>query len=225
LTRTITSSPTRPARRGRLCRENLAHPATTFLPASPNTVKQKGIVDLGAEIVEVGGNDLAHACQTALDYEAGPCVYFYSDAIDADFPAGAAATEMLVALMASAPSASRQDFCERLPIVPFPSCRQMFRLPLRETGMVEDDLGTRALFDEFKSRNRVKARTPIYDAPGLNDSFVWHECDMSSHNMSSEDGERTSDLRADIGRRGSERHSRPHRGTEVDYLIELGTVR
>src|SRR5580704_15103275 len=40
-------------------------PATIFLPANPNPVKSKRIADLGARIVEAGGDDLAHAFQLA----------------------------------------------------------------------------------------------------------------------------------------------------------------
>ncbi|PYX69108.1 MAG: hypothetical protein DMG78_23055 [Acidobacteria bacterium] len=64
--------------------------ATIFLPANPNPVKRQKIVDLGARIVEVGGNDLAHAFLEARAYSTRPGVYFLNDATDANLPAGPA---------------------------------------------------------------------------------------------------------------------------------------
>jgi threonine dehydratase len=64
--------------------------ATIFLPANPNPVKRQRIVDLGAQIVEVGGPDLAHAFQEAKQYSRRPGVYFLNDATDPDLPAGPA---------------------------------------------------------------------------------------------------------------------------------------
>jgi len=65
-------------------------PATIFLPANPNPVKRKRIVDLGARSVEAGGADLAHAFQLASEYSSQPGVYFLNDATDPDLPAGPA---------------------------------------------------------------------------------------------------------------------------------------
>jgi threonine dehydratase len=64
--------------------------ATIFLPASPNPVKRKKIADLGARIVEAGGQDLAHAFLEAKEYSARPGVYFLNDTTDPDLPAGPA---------------------------------------------------------------------------------------------------------------------------------------
>ncbi|HKE09028.1 MAG TPA: pyridoxal-phosphate dependent enzyme [Candidatus Acidoferrum sp.] len=64
--------------------------ATIFLPANPNPVKRQRIGDLGAQIVEVGGPDLAHAFQEAKQYSRRPGVYFLNDATDPDLPAGPA---------------------------------------------------------------------------------------------------------------------------------------
>jgi threonine dehydratase len=64
--------------------------ATIFLPANPNPVKRQRIVDLGAQIVEVGGPDLAHAFQEAKQYSRRPGVYFLNDATDPDLSAGPA---------------------------------------------------------------------------------------------------------------------------------------
>jgi threonine dehydratase len=65
-------------------------PATIFLPANPNPVKSKRIADLGARIVEAGGDDLAHAFQLASEYARRPGVYFLNDATDPDLTAGPA---------------------------------------------------------------------------------------------------------------------------------------
>jgi threonine dehydratase len=65
-------------------------PATIFLPANPNPVKRKRIADLGALIVEAGGDDLAHAFQLASEYARRPGVYFLNDATDPDLTAGPA---------------------------------------------------------------------------------------------------------------------------------------
>ena len=62
--------------------------ATIFLPANPNPVKRKKIADLGANIVEAGGMDLAHACLQAIEYSSRPGIYFLNDATDADITGG-----------------------------------------------------------------------------------------------------------------------------------------
>lgn len=70
--------------------KTLGIPATIFLPSNPNPVKRKRIADLGARIVEVGGQDLTHASEEAQQYSARPGVYFLNDATDPDLPAGPA---------------------------------------------------------------------------------------------------------------------------------------
>jgi threonine dehydratase len=65
-------------------------PATIFLPANPNPVKRVRIADLGAHIVEAGGNDLAHAFRLAGEHACREGVYFLNDATDPDLPAGPA---------------------------------------------------------------------------------------------------------------------------------------
>jgi threonine dehydratase len=64
--------------------------ATIFLPASPNPVKRAKIEELGANIVEAGGTDLADAFQKACEYSKGVGIYFLNDATDPDLPAGPA---------------------------------------------------------------------------------------------------------------------------------------
>lgn len=64
--------------------------ARIFLPSRPNPVKRKRIADLGAEIVESGGADLASAFALAAEYAKRPGVYFLNDATDPALPAGPA---------------------------------------------------------------------------------------------------------------------------------------
>jgi threonine dehydratase len=64
--------------------------ARVFLPARCNPVKRARIAELGAEIVECGGTDLAAAFGLAEKYAERPCVYFLNDATDPDLPAGPA---------------------------------------------------------------------------------------------------------------------------------------
>jgi len=68
----------------------LGVPAKIFLPANPNPVKRAKIVGLGANVVEVGGADLADAYQEACEYSKGSGIYFLNDATDPDLPAGPA---------------------------------------------------------------------------------------------------------------------------------------
>ena len=74
--------------------KTLGVPATIFLPANPNPVKRQRIADLGARIIEVGGQDLAHAFLEASAYSARPGIYFLNDATDIDLPAGPATIGM-----------------------------------------------------------------------------------------------------------------------------------
>jgi len=62
--------------------------ARIFLPRNPNPVKRARIADLGAEIVEDDGADLAEAFQRASAYATREDVYFLNDATDPDLPAG-----------------------------------------------------------------------------------------------------------------------------------------
>ena len=64
--------------------------ATIFLPANPNPVKRRRIADLGAQIVEVGGQDLTDAYIEADKYSRRPGVYFLNDATDLNIAAGPA---------------------------------------------------------------------------------------------------------------------------------------
>lgn len=68
--------------------------ARIFLPANCNPVKRGRIAELGAEIVESGGTDLAAAFELANEYAKRSGVYFLNDATDADLPAGPATIGM-----------------------------------------------------------------------------------------------------------------------------------
>ena len=52
--------------------------------------KRQRIADLGARIIEVGGEDLADAFLRAEEYSTRAGVYFLNDATDRDLPAGPA---------------------------------------------------------------------------------------------------------------------------------------
>jgi threonine dehydratase len=64
--------------------------ARIFLPARCNPVKRARIAELGAEIVESGGTDLAAAFEMAAKYAERPGVHFLNDATDPDLPVGPA---------------------------------------------------------------------------------------------------------------------------------------
>jgi threonine dehydratase len=64
--------------------------AKIFLPRNPNPVKRANIAELGAEIVEAGGPDLADAFLQASEYSRRDGAYFLNDATDPDLPAGPA---------------------------------------------------------------------------------------------------------------------------------------
>ena len=71
--------------------------ATIFLPKNPNPVKRQKISNLGARIVESGGDDLAAAFQQASSYSSRPGVYFLNDATDPDVPVGTATIGLEIA--------------------------------------------------------------------------------------------------------------------------------
>ena len=71
-----------------LAASRLRIPATIYLPANPNPVKRSRILDLGAKVVEAGGEDLSAARDQALAYSQNEGIYFLNDATDPDLPAG-----------------------------------------------------------------------------------------------------------------------------------------
>ena len=113
-----------------------------------------------------------------------------------------------------------QEFLERLPIVCFPSRSQGFRLALRKTRMVKYDFGSGALLHEFEFRNRIDARGPAARSPGLHDSLVRHQFDVSSRDMPTEERERASHFTTDLRALVSQVHGL-HDSTELYDLVEL----
>src|SRR4029077_12645580 len=79
-----------------------------------------------------------------------------------------------------------EKFLERLPIMDFPAVQKIFCVALRESGMVEQDFGFRALLHEIEPDNRIDARLPIRHAPALDDAFVRHEFEMTTDDASAE---------------------------------------
>lgn len=71
-----------------LAASRLRIPATIYLPANPNPVKRSRILDLGAKVVEAGGEDLSAARDQALAHSQNEGIYFLNDATDPDLPAG-----------------------------------------------------------------------------------------------------------------------------------------
>src|SRR5215469_11411015 len=121
--------------------------ANIFLPANPNPVKRQCIHDLGAQIIEVGGPDLAHAFQEAKAYSSRPGIYFLNDATDPDLPAG--------------PATIGLEILQLLPLV------AAIYVPMGDTALI------RGLAAGVKQRNAriqiigVQAeRAPSYYCPG-----------------------------------------------------------
>src|SRR5207253_11309929 len=55
---------------------------------------------------------------------------------------------------------------------------KVLRFALRETGVVEDELGSGALLDECETRDGVNSRFPVCHAPSLNNPLIWHKFDV-----------------------------------------------
>src|SRR5882724_9458695 len=91
-----------------------------------------------------------------------------------------------------------EEFFEGFPIVAFPSLGKVIRITFGKSRVIEHNFRTRALLDEFKSRNRVKTRGPVVQAPGLNDSWVWHKFDMPPQNVAPEKRKRAAYLTDDF---------------------------
>src|SRR5438046_3775098 len=100
-----------------------------------------------------------------------------------------------------------KEFFQGFPIVAFPSFGQVIRVSLGKSRVIKHDLRAGALLDEFKSRNRVKTRGPVAQAPGLNDSLVWHQFDMPPQNVATEKRKRAAYFTADSRRRSSRRRA------------------
>jgi hypothetical protein len=71
-----------------------------------------------------------------------------------------------------------------------PTRGQVFRLPLRESGMVKDNLCPSALFHELEPDNRIDPSIPAANAPSLDDQLVRHEFNMSANDVPAKQGKR-----------------------------------
>src|ERR1700687_1196107 len=113
-----------------------------------------------------------------------------------------------------------QRLLERLPIVRFPSRRQVFPLALGKARMVKHDHSSGALFHELELRNRVDAWFPATRSPGLDDSLVRHQIDVPSHDIAAEKCERASHFTANLRGLASCGHG-IHDSAELYDLVEL----
>src|SRR5215472_10495721 len=116
-------------------------------------------------------------------------------------------------------------FLEWLPIVGPPTFSEVRSLSLRETGMVKNNFGSRALFDKLESRNRVLTRPPAGRAPCLDNPFVWNELEVASHDVAAKGGESSAHLRTDFRGFVFWDHAGLHRSTKHHHFIELLGVR
>src|ERR1700687_4479498 len=80
-----------------------------------------------------------------------------------------------------------KKFLERLPIVAFPSCRQVIRIAFGKSSMVKHDPRPRSLFHKLKPRNRVNARGPTARPPGLDNTFIRHKLDLPPRDVAREE--------------------------------------
>ncbi len=123
--------------------------------------------------------------------------------------------------MLSATYTLTQELRKRLPIVDFPSRRQVLCLALGKAGVIKNDFGPIALLRDCKFRNRVNARIPVDNSPSLDDSFVGHKFDVPSHDNAAEKRERASCFTADLCRRLFERNAGLLRRNDLHNLVEL----
>src|SRR5215472_3896771 len=93
--------------------------------------------------------------------------------------------------------ALREIFFQWLPIVGSPPFGEVLALALWEAGMVEDQFGARAFFDERKLCNRVLAWVPTACTPSLDDSLVGNELEVTSRDVSAKRRESAAHIGAD----------------------------
>src|SRR5262249_6116366 len=89
---------------------------------------------------------------------------------------------------------------QRFPIVRVPAAFEVLALTLREARVVEDEPRPGALRLELELRDRVDARLPVADAPGLDDPLIGDQLDVAPLDHPAETGEGATDLRVDLGR-------------------------
>src|SRR5260370_18787441 len=85
---------------------------------------------------------------------------------------------------ASPPWRLGQIFLQRLPIVPFPSRRQILPQALKETCVIKYEFRAGAFLGQLEFNNRANTGILIDDAPGFDNSLVAHKLDMSPHHAS-----------------------------------------
>lgn len=96
---------------------------------------------------------------------------------------------------------------------------QVLALARGETSVVEDDSRIRAFFLEVEFRDRIHAVFPHDHAPCLDDSLVWEQLDVASHDVAAETRKRATHFAADVRWSGA-----LHIG-EIGELGELAAVR
>jgi len=105
----------------------------------------------------------------------------------------------------------------------FPARREVFGGPLWKACMVKNELCLRTLVDQFELCNRIVAGLPIDDTPCLNNPLVRHKLKLPSHNVSTEDRERSANLRANLGSFRTRLHAL-HGAAQFYQLGELAGV-
>src|SRR4051794_33284423 len=110
------------------------------------------------------------------------------------------ATDRVNSRMIASPCDSAQMLPQRLPIVRVPAAFEVLALALRKARMVEDQPRPGALRLELELRDRIDARLPVADAPGLDDPLIGHQLDVAPLDHPAEAGEGAADLRIDLGR-------------------------
>src|ERR1700721_1575444 len=100
----------------------------------------------------------------------------------------------------------------------------MFGLAGREARVVKYDFCFRTLLDKFELRDGIDTQRPAPGSPGLHDALVRHKFDMSTRDVTTKKGERSSRVAADLGWLISEMHGL-HDAAKLYDFIELLRVR
>ena len=109
---------------------------------------------------------------------------------------------------------------QRLPIVGFPSFGQTFRLALRESALIKNNLGAGAVVGQFESHNRIIPRSPAC-APCLYDPLVWHKFKLAAGDVPSKQYEGAARFLADFCRLHAGRHAGTHRIAQNGHFMKL----
>ncbi len=97
-------------------------------------------------------------------------------------------------------------FLEQRPVVFVPALGQMIVQTFGKTDVVENDMGSGAIWSQLEPSDGPCAFGPRHHSPTLYDSLVWHELEVSADDMSFEQGERSADLAVDLGCPAGERN-------------------